>query len=475
MKVALVTPPLTGKERYGALASGGVYLPPLGIAILAAVARDAGHEVTIVDSEVEELTIERTVRRLREIRPDVVGITATTVSIHHAAKLCRSFKTAFGEVPVVLGGPHVTVVPVETMEMFPDFDVAVIGEGEETFRELLRAYDGASDVTAVKGIVARKDGKLVDTGPRAFIEDLDTIPFPAWDLLPDIASKYRPSAFGFNKLPATSFVTSRGCPARCSFCSQGPWGKKKYREHGVPYLMGMIRVLYHRYGIRDLVIYDGTFGVNKRRLTEFCEALIEEGLDLVWSCNARANMLTPEILKLMKSAGCWGIAYGIESGSQEILDFLNKDIDLDSVRRSITWTKEAGIVSKGYIMVGVLKDTRETIEQTMDFVLGLDLDILTINHFTPFPGTLDYERAHLYGSFTRDWRLLNEHNLVFVPHGMTRGEIEHAIRLITRRFYLRPRVIARYALMLGNPHKLRLIVKGLVALLKFIAEKPGRG
>ncbi|MBN1793658.1 MAG: cobalamin-dependent protein [Candidatus Omnitrophica bacterium] len=471
MRVVLVNPPLSGEERYGALAAGGVYLPPLGIAILAQIARDKRHDSFIIDAEAEQLTTEQTIKRLINIDPDVVGISAATVAIYSAASLAERFKKRKKSTPVIIGGPHITAIPGETMRCFPGFDIGVIGEGECALAELLDVLRDGSDLKTIAGIIFRIDGKIIETGPRELIADLDTIPFPAWDLLPDIRRRYRPSAFGFQRLPATSFVTSRGCPSRCSFCNQGPWGKKRYREHSVPYLLDMIRILYHSYGIRDLVIYDGTFGVNKERLIAFCEALIRENLNLVWSSNARVNMLTPDILRLMRRAGCWGIAYGIESGSQEILDFLQKGIDLEGVRRAITWTKQAGIIAKGYIMVGVPKDTRETIRETMDFVLTLDLDLLTVNHFTPFPGTLDYERAGQYGFFNKDWRLANEHSMAFVPEGLSREEVERAIREITRRFYLRPRIIKNQLHLLANPHKCALIIKGAIALMKFITQK----
>lgn len=470
-RVILVNPPLGREERYGKLAIGGSYMPPLGLSYLASSLKENGFEVFIVDCEALSLSVEKGSTHILGLGPDFIGITSTTVSVNHAARLALCLKKTKKEIPIILGGSHVTVIAEETMQKFPQFDIGVLGEGELTIVELLKALEAGDSLDEVRGLIVRVDKDLVKvTEPREVIEDLDKLPFPALDLLPDLTRYYRPSVFGFKKLPAGSLITSRGCPGRCSFCNQGPFGKR-YREHSAGYVMEMIKVLYYKYGVRDIAIYDGTFGINKKRFVLLCEMLIKEGLDLVWSSNARVDLITLENLRLMKRAGCWSVAYGIESGAQEIIDFLQKGIKIDEVRRVLDMTRKAGIVTKGYFMLGAPMETEETMQKTLDFVLTSSLDLVTMNNYTPLPGTKDYDRVSEYGKFNKDWRLLNEHNIVFVPNGLTARQIDHSIRKITRRFYLRPRIILYYLKMAFIPRNFILLFKGFLAFMKFIVKK----
>lgn len=469
-KITLVNPPLTGKERYGSLAKGGVYMPNLGLGYLASVLRRENYQVNIVDGEALSLNTKSAAGYILKESPDFVGLTAATVSINKAAELAAILEDSSPQLKILIGGPHITSAPDETMIRFGQFDIGVIGEGELTIVELLDALSGNKDISTIDGLIYRTDGNLVKTGPRTLIKDLDGLPYPAWDLYPDLSRYYKPSAFGFRKLPSTSLITSRGCPFCCSFCSQSLWGGI-YREHSPEYVMEMIRILYHKYGIRDLAIYDDTFGINRMRLVKLCQLLIRERLDLVWSCNLRANMADAEILKLMKKAGCWEIAYGIESGSQKILDFLKKGVKKEEILQAMRDTRKAGIISKGYIMVGTPLETEETLKETLDYALDLDMDLLTVNHFSPFPGTLDYERADRFGYFNKDWRLFNQHNLVFVPSSLKKEDVEFYRRKITRRFYLRPKILFKFLRLAFKPAYLKLLLSGTLALIRFLLKK----
>ncbi|MFQ5584651.1 MAG: B12-binding domain-containing radical SAM protein, partial [Calditrichia bacterium] len=423
--IVLVNPPLTGEEKYGALSGGGAYLPPLGVAILAAVIRDRGYRPVILDFEGKETVgLNNAVAEILKHKPDALGITAATVAIFKAAELAEKFKKK-SSVPVIIGGPHISAVPRETMDLFPDFDFGVIGEGEETLPELLDTLTncpGSLPLDEIRGVIFRRnsdDQKLVVNEKRLHIIDLDKIPFPAWDLLPDLKNYYRPQVFGFKQWPVASIITSRGCFGKCTFCDRTVSGSR-LRFHSADYVMGMIKELYHHYGIRDLIIYDDCFLVNKKRINEFYLKMKQENLKLTWHSNGRIDTVTPEILRKMKEIGCWQIAYGIESGSQQILDSINKNISLEKVKEVFKWTKQANIKIKCYFIIGLLKDTRETIEETKNFILNNDFDILSLNHFTPFPNTWDYEHADNYGDFHKDWRLLNQHNPVFIPQGVTK-------------------------------------------------------
>lgn len=466
-KIILINPPLKREERYGSLASAGAYMPPLGLGTLAAVLRKEGYKVKILDCEALQLNIEQVLDQTLSFRPDYVGITAVTMAIHSAADLAAALKQQKLKAPIILGGVHLSALPEKTMNLFPQFDIGVIGEGEVTIIDLLKALRGRKSLKGIRGLIYRgKNGKIIKTPPRPLIENLDTLPFPAWDLYPDLKKCYQPPVFWFKKLPCISIITARGCPSRCTFCSRGVW-KEQYREHSAEYVMKMIKKLYYQYGMRDITIYDDTFGLNRRRLIRLCEMLIKEKLDLVWECNFRIEMAKPEILLLMKKAGCWAVAYGIESCSDRVLNFLQKGINLKMISEALWWTKEVGLVSKGYIMVGTLPETKRSMKTTLKEILKLDLDLLTVNAFTPLPGSVDYKRADQYGQFNRDWRLLNQYNLVFIPKGLSQKQIEDYVRLITRKFYLRPRILWRFIKMSLNPRYFKLLFSGAIAFLRF--------
>lgn len=465
--IVLVNPPVTGKERYGALAGGGEYMPPLGLANLAAFIRQHGYSVKIVDCCVLKLTLADVVKQILSYKPKYVGITAVTISINKAAALAKMLKEQKPNLKIILGGCHISVLPEETMKGFSQFDIGVLGEGELTIVELLRVLQESSSLDNVKGIIFRGNGMLKINEMRPLIEDLDSLPFPAWDLLPDITKFYRPSGFSFKRLPITSLVTLRGCPMRCTFCNDGPFART-VRMNSPEYVIEMIKFLQRNYGIKGFAIFDGTFVIDKERTINICELMIKEKLNLTWSCNGRINLMTREILKLMKRAGCWLIAYGIESGSQQILDFIQKDIDLTKAYQVISWTREEGILAKGYFMIGNLKENEESIRSTLNFALRSGLDLFSVTYFTPLPGTLDYMRAKHYGKFNNNWYLLSFHNIVFIPQGLDKETIHFYRQYLVKRFYLRSRIILKYGRMLFNVRSLGIILMSFFALLNFV-------
>jgi len=467
MDIIWVNPYTTAVARYGPLAKSGVFFPPLGIGYLAAISRESNFKTYILDCEGLNLNIEKAAKEIIEYSPKYLGLTSTTMTIHDAASLAKLVKDNCKDIIILIGGPHLSAVPQETMNLFPQFDIGVIGEGELTVKELLSYLESGDELSSVQGIIWRKNGNLIINSPRPFIEDLDKVPFPAWDLFPDLTRYYRPSVFGFKNLPAAPIITSRGCLGKCSFCDKSVYDSR-VRFHGPGYIISQIEYLKSTYGIKEIVIYDDEFVGNRKRIIDFCEILRKRRMNITWSANARADLVDLELLKIMKEAGCWCLSYGIESGSQEILDFMQKDESLEQISRAIKWSKKAKIKCKGYFMIGSLTETKQSIIETERFILNSDLDIVTINHFTPFPNTVDYNRANKYGKFKKDWRLLNQHNLVFVPRGLTAREIEDAIRKTIKRFYFRPRSLFTFAKLIIYP---KILFIGFFSILKVIFKK----
>lgn len=462
-KIIFVNPPLSHKELYHTLAGGGSELPPLGLCNLAAVTRENGFETEILDAQALKMDYENTARVILEKNPDYVGVTATTIAIFNAGRLANLLKNRREDVRIIIGGAHLTAAPYETMERFPQFDVGVIGEGEVAILELLRNYEGLNHIN---GIVYRKNGQVKLTGNRKFIKDLDLLPMPAWDLLPDIIKYYQPAADSINRFPASSLVTSRGCPGRCTFCDRSVFGNF-FRFYSAEYILRMIKELISRYGIKELYIHDDTFTVNRKRIMALCNLIREEDIDITWSCNGRADFVDLDMLKEMKKSGCWQISYGIESGSQETLNVLKKGITLEKIENAVRDTKKAGLRVKGLFMIGVPKETYKTMEETIKFLKRLDLDDFHMTCFTPFPGTEIYANGEKYGKIDRDWRKMNMFYPNFIPEGLTRRDIMRYYRYAYRAFYLRPKTILYYVKKLRSFAVFKKLFRGLIAFFKF--------
>lgn len=471
--IVFSTSPLTLEERYGTLAGAGNTLPSMGLLYLSSVVRKNGYKTGVVEASSLGLNYEEALKQILSFSPDYVGITATTVSIFHAAKLAGKIKEKNKDIKVIIGGPHLTAVPKETMEMFPNFDYAVIGEGEETIVELLKYLDNRGNTDDVKGIAYRyhQNGTVGINERRKLIDDLDTIPFPAWDILSDFPKGYHPVAIRCRKYPAAHLLTSRGCPHKCIFCDTSVF-TKKYRAFSAEYILEMIKILYNKYGIREILFEDDVFVIFKKRLIEICEGLLKENLKISWSCLGRANAVKPDILKLMKKAGCWQIGFGIESGDQKVLDFAHKRITLEQMEEAVRWTKEAGMETKGFFILGFPLETDESIMNTINFSKRIMLDDISVNLMTPFPGSEIYNIADKYGKFNKDWSKMNMLQSVFIPNGLSEDRLNYYNKKMLKEFYLRPRIIKNYALrMVENPRNAGNFLKGLSAFLKTIATK----
>lgn len=469
--IVFANPPLTLEERYGTLAGAGNTLPSMGLLYLASVVRKNGCKTGVVEASSLNLSYGETVRQILSLSPDYVGITATTVSIFHAAKLAKKIKERNKDIKVIIGGPHLTAVPKETMELFSNLDFAVVGEGEETIVELLNSLTNKGTIEGVGSVVYRQNGNIHVTDRRKLIDNLDMLPFPAWDILTDFPQGYHPVAIRCRRYPAAHLLTSRGCPHKCIFCDTSVF-THKYRAFSSEYILEMIKILYQKYGIREILFEDDVFVIFKKRLIEICEGLLKENLKISWSCLGRANAVKPDVLKLMKRAGCWQIGFGIESGDQKILDFAHKMITLKQMEQAVRWTKEAGMETKGFFILGFPLETEESIMNTINFSKRIMLDDISVNLMTPFPGSEIYNIADKYGKFDRDWSKMNMLQSVFIPDGLSENKLNYYNKKMLKEFYLRPRIIKNYAFrMVENPRNAGNFLKGLSAFLKTISLK----
>lgn len=470
----LINPPLTLEERYGSFAKMGSEAPPLGICVIAACVRKEGYKVKIVDAPAQGLDLHATVEQVKVINPRLVGISSTTNSICNTYDLAREIKRSKTDIKVIVGGCHITALPEETLEECESIDLGVIGEGEITLPEILLCEkEGNRELSGVKGIIFRENGHISKTPPRKYIQDLDTIPFPSWDLIPDLPNKYKPSPHSYLKLPSSSLVTTRGCNGRCIYCVRA-LSEEGYRSHSADYTIRMIEHLIKDYHIRDIMFYDDNFLLDKARIHEICEQMIEKNLNISWSCLARPEIIPLDMLKLMKRSGCWQIAYGIESGDQRILNTIKKGVKLEKVTRVLEETVKAGIRTRGYFMMGCPGETEESIANTINFLKRVPLKDFHATFFTPLPGTEIFKTAHKYGTYEKDWRKMSVWIPLFIPKGFTREKLIRYHRKMYREFYFRPKVLLDYAEKLFlNPAAIPQSFIAGIDLLKysFFSEK----
>ncbi|MDQ7772369.1 MAG: radical SAM protein [Elusimicrobiales bacterium] len=473
-KIIFVNPPLSIEDRYGVKSQSGGQTPPLGLLCLATMTRARGFDTSILDAAALGLGYPETVASILERSPGYVGITAVTISIGHAAELAARLKKADPDLVVMIGGPHLTALPSETMERYPQFDLGVIGEADHTIVELLEALDSGRDLSGVKGLILRTPAGTARTAPRERVGKMDELPMPAWELLPDLTRYYCPPVHTLKRIPAALLVASRGCPGKCTFCDRSVFGNV-LRAYSARYTFGMIKELYHRHGVREIQLRDDNFTAYRSRTLELCALLKEARLDLVWTCAGRVDMVNPELLKAMKEAGCWQIWYGVESGSDEILARIMKNTTTRQVRDAVRMTRDAGISPCGFFMLGHPGETPATLERTIRFSRELPLDEAHFSFTTPFPGSWLYDHAEEYGTFDRDWSRLNGWLPVFVPHGLTAAGLEAASKRAFRGFYFRPRIILSYLLRIRSLRHAAIYFRGFMALMEWLLKSRRQG
>ena len=466
-KIVFINPPLSISNRYGVRSQGGGQTPPIGLANLAAMTRKYGFETAIIDAAALKLEYTEIAKVVIDNKFKYVGITAVTISVGHAARLAEMIKNYDKSIVTIIGGPHLTAVPAETMSRYPQFDIGVIGEADYTIIELLNALENKENLDKVSGLIIRKNSSLFSTLPRKRIENLDDLPKPAWDLLPNLAKYYCPPVHTLKRIPAALLIASRGCPGRCIFCDRSVFGNLLH-AYSAEYTFELIKDLYYNYGIREIQLRDDNFTAYRNRTVELCEILKRERLDLVWTCAGRVDMVDFPILRLMKEAGCWQIWYGIESGSQAVLNTIQKNTTIDQIQKAVYMTRDAGISPCGFFIIGSPTETKESLESTVRLALELPLDEAHFSFMTPFPGSELYTRAAEYGLFENDWSKLSGWLPVFVPYGLTSRDVELYSKKAFLKFYFRARIILSYIRKIQSWQHLRVYFSGFLALLEWL-------
>jgi len=419
-------------------------LPPLGLGYIAAVLRDNGHEVKIIDTRLDPIT--STVQaEIQAFNPGLIGISIFVISELEGYKLATQMKAIMPGVPVVMGGPQVGYFPRAPLERCPDVDITVQGEAEYIMRDLVAAIDRGQSLENIPNTFYRNaSGEIVAGPPTTELPDLEKLPFPARDLM-DLR-RYAPEVYEFQKLPATNILATRGCAyGQCTFCFEAGQFRTKYRYQSAGKLIREIEMLRDTYGIREIVFNDDDLLSNGKLLTEFSRLAIERKLGVRWSCWGRVTPCTKKLLDTIAEAGCWLVSFGIESGNQDLLDKLQKGMTIEKCRQVVAWAHEAGLETHGTFMIAIPGETPEKAEKTIDFAIDLDLTYAAFIPTHPLFGTPLFETCISEGRLVKspysqqpiETRYLPR--ISYVPEGYKdEKEVEKALVRAYRRFYFRP-------------------------------------
>ncbi|MDR0798080.1 MAG: B12-binding domain-containing radical SAM protein [Nitrososphaerota archaeon] len=379
-------------------------VPPLGIGYILAMLNQEGFSTAIHDFAIDSTPLTDLELILQREKPKIVGVYASTIMYRNASRIAKIVKRYNPEILTIFGGPHSSALPHESL--IDGADIVVRGEGEYTMLELAKAFiREKGQIDQIAGISYKKNDVIIDNTSRDLIENLDVLPFPAYD--------------AFGKYPVWgSILTGRGCPYQCVFCAGKNVFGGKYRFRSVENVFEEIKLLYDKYNVREFCFIDDTFTAVSKRAEDICNFILQEHMDIVWWCETRADCITKDLLALMAKAGCKQLQFGVESGDNRVLQDIRKGITVEMVELSVKRAFEAGILSKCSFMVGHHSDTLESLNNTLQFTEKLIKTyyvhaVVGVN--TPFPGSDTYDHAEELGLdiFNRDWDSYNFVTTVF--------------------------------------------------------------
>lgn len=361
--------------------------PPLNLALLAAVAERDGHTVKIIDAEVEELSNENILEKIKEFSPDLIGLTSTSPMFHIVVDTARAIKQAF-DIPIIVGGTHVTIMKEKAFE--DCFDFLCVGESDETFPCFLKALEQKKDLSSVAGLIFRKNNNILFTGNPPPVTDLDKIPFPARHLLK--MDRYITGTMRGRKI-YTSVMFSRGCPFKCIYCSIKVFGDK-IRRRSVKNFVDEIELVIKKFGITHFYFLDDTLTLDRRYTLDLCDEIDKRNLKITFDGNTRANLVDDELIGRLVRSGMIRIGFGLETADPKVLKIIRKGVPLESYITANKLTNKYKIETINSVMLGLPGETRESINKTISFLRRTkEIQHATYSIAMPYPGTEFYEMA----------------------------------------------------------------------------------
>ncbi len=418
--------------------------PSLGLGYLAESVRK-DNEVRILDCIKERVNLEGLDKFINNFKPDLVGLQCYTFDLAFIDAALRNVKARDKRIVTVVGGPHPSAMPLEMMDAFRGrLDFLFAGEAEAGFSKLLKSLDGGSkDFSSISGLTWR-EGESVKSNPRVFMEDLNDIRMPAWDLIhPEEYPESQHGAF-FKQFPIAPIMITRGCPYPCTFCAGHVVSGRKVRRRSIDNVLAELTRLNKEFGIREFHVIDDNFTSDMSYAKEFLRRLKSLDLGMTWAVpnGVRMDALDEELLGLMKETGLYIISLGIESGSDRVLSDMKKHLTTSRIRECVRMINGAGIDVSGFFILGFPGETVGSINQTIKF--SLELPLVRANFFTylPFPGSESYEglraRDEIQGI---DWKRFYFTSASYTPKGISREKLKNLQRLAFAKFYLRPRIL----------------------------------
>jgi len=369
MKIQLFVPPGGYfAERW----TKGSSMPPLGLLYIAAVLEKEGHEIRIVPADILKLSWDQIAGEIRAYKADIIGVTSTTENRFQSFELIKLAKKEHPLGLTVMGGPHASMAAEDCLEHISELDIVVKGEGEETMRELCGVLDGTNNKDAfssVSGISYRQEGNIYTNPPREPIKDLDTIPRPAYHLIPFEAYNFRFEVPGQGPLPAVNMMSSRGCPFNCNFCATPiNWGRL-VRMRSVENIIDEIEFLIDEYGVKVIFFFDDTFNTNPKRVHAICDQIIERKLDIYFKCDVRIDLIDRSLLVKMKEAGLFHLSFGIEAGSERVREeIVNKKLDVEDFFNLVEWCNELDIIPNAFFIFSHPTETWEEAQKSIKII-----------------------------------------------------------------------------------------------------------
>ncbi len=476
MRILMLNPPFLPKysreSRSPCVTKGGTIYMPYFLAYMVGVLEKHNFDVKLVDAVVNEWSHEQTINFIKEFSPDLVIIDTSTPSIYNDVEVGSKIKQALKDTHICLVGKHVTDLPEQTLRLSNKIDSVCRGEYDYTVLDLARTLEQNKSLDSVDGLSFRKSRKIIHNKPRKPIENLDELPFVS-----EVYKKHlniKDYFYASLQHPQVTILTSRGCPYNCGFCNT--FFKASYRTRSPENVADEFEYIQNELPeVKEVMIEDDTFPINKKRTIEICNLLIERGIKLKWSCNARVNT-DLETLKKMKEAGCRLMCVGFETPEQNVLDIIHKKTTKQLQIDFMNDARKAGLLVHGCFILGLPNDTKETIQKTIEFAKELNPDTAQFYPIMVYPGTETYEWAkknrYLITEDYSKW-LTPEglHNTVVSRRGLTNRELVELCDEARKEFYLRPSyMVSKLKQMITNPQEAKRIIKGCRIFYKYLTR-----
>lgn len=462
-KIILINPPYL---EFSKGISGSEWIaPPLGLGYLASVLLQNGYDVEILDMAVNKLKDEDLKEFITSRNPEIVGITSSTPAIKKAIDIAKLVKAACHEILVVLGGPHPTFLPEEVIKE-EVVDVVVQGEGEITFLELVELFINKSDKRFyVLGTMQKNNNMIIFNPQRPLIDNLDSILFPARQLFN--LELYRHPLMRAKR--TLTILASRGCPFTCTYCNRGVFGHT-YRFRSTENIINEIEYLIDKYSIDNFNFVDDNLTLNRKHIEELCNKIVERGLKINWSApnGVCADAIDLDLAKLMKRSGCYSLSFGIETGNQKTLDYIKKNVNLNSIKKAFEVCHKLSIETVAFIIIGFPNEDRRDIDNTLRFLNDIKADVVDFHILIPLPGTLIYEELKEKKFILEDdWSKYTFHNLpIFRTEFFSSEEIFKEYKRAHREFYLRPSYIFSRIRLIRSLQDIKNNINGLMTVMR---------